>query len=162
MAGRELLRGLLEQTGWAKWTGVDHLAGGRPVLRGRQDVGVSISHSGTWVMAGVAREADIGVDVETVSAVFDQPALERRACSPGERRSLRGHSRLARRCIMADLWTTKEAVLKARGVGLLADPRKVSVRGFDSFRVASASTGLSASVAVLRRPQSGVSGGSGR
>lgn len=162
MAGRALLRGLLEQTGWAEWTGVDHASGGRPVLRGRQDVGVSISHSGTWVMAGVAREADIGVDVEIVTAVFDQPALERRACSPEERRSLRGHSRLARRRIMADLWTMKEAVLKAQGVGLLTDPRNVGVRSFDSVRIVSGSTGLSASVAVLRRPRSGVSGGSGR
>lgn len=158
-AGRELLRGLIEQTGWAEWTCVDHSASGRPVLRGRPDVGVSISHSGTWVMAGVARQADIGVDVETVTAVFDQPALERMACSPNERRDLRGRDRLARRHVIADLWTEKEAILKARGVGLLADPRHAASVEAELFRVASASTGVSASVAVLRRFRNDHSGG---
>lgn len=161
-AARELLRGLIDATGWATWTAIDRGRNGRPILRGRPDVGVSISHSRGWVMAGIAREADIGVDVEAVTAVFDQPALERMACSPHERRSLRVRDRLARRHIMADLWTKKEAILKARGVGLLADPRHAAARGADLFRVASASTGVSASVAVLRRFRSDDSGGSER
>ncbi|PPF19074.1 hypothetical protein C5C34_15180 [Rathayibacter rathayi] len=81
LAGRELVRDLLDETGWAEWTSIDCAANGRPVLRGQPDVGVSISHSRGWVMAGIARDADIGVDVEVISAVFDQPALERMACS---------------------------------------------------------------------------------
>ncbi|AZZ48222.1 hypothetical protein C5C31_05335 [Rathayibacter rathayi] len=151
LAGRELVRDLLDETGWAEWTSIDCAANGRPVLRGQPDVGVSISHSRGWVMAGIARDADIGVDVEVISAVFDQPALERMACSLTETKHLQGRSGLARRAAMADLWTEKEAILKAAGVGLVVDPRLASSLGAEVFRVVPGETGISACIALLHR-----------
>ena len=103
-------------------------------------------------MAGLARGRLIGVDVETVTAVFDQQALARRACSPEELDALREQPSSERRVALADMWTAKESILKAAGQGLSGDPRLVHEYGARLIRVAGASGGMSAAVALLRAP----------
>ncbi|KQM82802.1 4'-phosphopantetheinyl transferase superfamily protein [Agromyces sp. Leaf222] len=103
--------------------------GEKPRLRGDPAVDVSIAHSGTSMLVAVGIGALVGADVETSPfEAFARPQLVRRMCSPEE---LAVFARIddgpLRRRALARAWTLKEAVLKARGVGLAVDPRSVAI-----------------------------------
>lgn len=96
---------------------------GRPVLRGLPDGPllpfVSVASSGPVVAVAVSAWP-VGVDVESLSGTgfsgFREVALH-----PDEQAHVRGAA------ARATVWTRKEAVLKAAGVGLLVDPASVVV-----------------------------------
>lgn len=85
----------------------------RPQVEG--DVDANLSHSGDWVVVGVAARARVGVDVEQVRA---------NALSPGEWLTDQEAAFLAslpparRAGALFELWTAKEAYVKAIGSGL--------------------------------------------
>lgn len=99
---------------------------GRPFVPGL-DRGVSLSHSGRWAVCAVGGpgQARVGVDVEEIRPlpVEDFGIV----FTAGELRAIQAHAvphaELIRR------WTIKEAVLKARGSGLLGDPLLVDTQG---------------------------------
>jgi 4'-phosphopantetheinyl transferase len=94
----------------------------RPVADAPVDV--SMSHAGGWVVAVAGLAGRVGVDVEPLRAV--SPALARRCLSPRELAWLEEHpGDRSRR--FAELWTAKEAYLKATGAGLSTDPRDVRI-----------------------------------
>ncbi|MEZ3159164.1 4'-phosphopantetheinyl transferase superfamily protein [Microbacterium sp. BWT-B31] len=108
------------------WRGFEHTARGeKPRLRRARpaDAGidVSIAHSGGALVVAVARHGLVGVDIETVAPVFDQPALRRRLCTPDERRRAESLGAHARRAWLTQLWTVKESYAKALGTGLALD-----------------------------------------
>lgn len=99
-------------------------ADGRPGTDPPLDL--SMSHSGRWTAVAVSRSGRIGIDIEAVRSVTT--TLARRCLSgdelawlddvePGTCRSHR----------FFQLWTAKEAYLKATGVGLAVDPRDVRI-----------------------------------
>lgn len=92
---------------------------GKPEVRGGE-AHVSLSRTGTLVVVAVTAAGPVGVDVETDEAT-SFAGFAGVALAPGERAGT-----VAQR---ARLWTAKEAVLKAAGVGLTVDPRAVRVRG---------------------------------
>lgn len=102
---------------------------GRPVLVDNHgaptaDVTLSAAHSGDVVVAAVSDVGLVGVDVERVgAATFDSFADS--VLTAGERRALAAvpHDDQARWC--AQVWTRKEALLKAAGRGLAVAPRVV-------------------------------------
>jgi 4'-phosphopantetheinyl transferase len=97
---------------------------GRPVAD--LPVDLSLSHGGGWIAAAVHRGGRIGVDVEGIRDVT--PALARRCLSPAEVDWLeRAADASVRRERFLQLWTAKEAYLKAIGTGLGTDPRSVTV-----------------------------------
>lgn len=127
---RILARMLLAQAlhlveGWTLERGLAALrreAGGRPWIEGCNRP-VSMSHGGRWAVCavGMPGQTGIGVDVEEIRPL---PVDDFRIVfGPQELLAIRTHphphSELIRR------WTIKEAVLKARGTGLLEDPRQV-------------------------------------
>lgn len=95
--------------------------------QGRLSLSLSISHRGDWGLAAVALSptARIGVDLETVEP--RDPALVRQFFSASEAdRVAKAASRDADRTI-ARIWSAKEAVLKAIGIGLRHDTRDIVV-----------------------------------
>lgn len=151
LAGRRAVRAMVQSTNWCEWRGIETYESGRPHLRGSDNVDISISHSQDWLFAAIAKGRRVGVDLEVVTAVFDQPSFAIRACTSDELKivsTLRGDER---RRWMADLWTTKEAVLKARGRGLLDDPRRFSISeaARTRIRVHAPEPGLSVAIATF-------------
>lgn len=99
---------------------------GKPRLLDHPDCAFSHSHSGSWVLIGVARAdasgVEIGVDIEVDQPVAGIDDLLAQCFTPDEGRGLRAvegaeHSRR----LLAG-WTRKEACLKALGVGLRIEP----------------------------------------
>jgi len=93
--------------------------------QGRLPLSLSISHRGDWGLAAIAlvSGARIGADIETVEP--RDPALVRQFFSESEADRV-GSGRDAERTV-ARIWSAKEAVLKAMGLGLRHDTRDIVV-----------------------------------
>ena len=118
--GWQLLQRLAAERGGTVRRGRNGRPGADPPLD------VSLSHSGGWIAAAAGQAGRIGIDAETLREVT--PALAARCLSAAELAWLDhvqpGGSRNAR---FLQLWTAKEAYLKATGDGLGLDPRTVSI-----------------------------------
>jgi len=100
---------------------------GRPWLDGCP-CPISISHSGRWAVCAIGHaqaSQGIGVDVEKIREMpVDDFSM---VFTAQEREAIRGAHDPASDLIRR--WTIKEAVLKAHGTGLLADPLQVGTTG---------------------------------
>jgi 4'-phosphopantetheinyl transferase len=86
----------------------------------------SLTHSGGIVGVAVA-EVPVGVDVEDIAGYRSDPALEEETLAPEERKALHEVGIAERPATFLQLWTRKEAVLKATGTGLAVPLRDVVV-----------------------------------
>jgi 4'-phosphopantetheinyl transferase len=93
---------------------------GKPELEG-ESVGLrfNLSHSGGLAVVAVARGIEVGVDVERILPKPDLESVARHFFSPREVDGLEALEAGTRRLRgFYACWTRKEALLKARGVGL--------------------------------------------
>ncbi|ULU24013.1 4'-phosphopantetheinyl transferase superfamily protein [Dyella terrae] len=99
-------------------------AHGQPLL---PDSGLctSLSHSGTMVAVAIARGAAIGVDIEGFPSRTPLHDLTGALCTPQEAAAMSELDGEARSRALLDLWTRKEALLKAFGVGLRVPPSTI-------------------------------------
>jgi 4'-phosphopantetheinyl transferase len=123
-AGRLLIRKLLSQYGTEPpggWSLVEN-AYGKPAIApksGSEDIRFNISHSTGVVVAALARERDIGVDVElVVYEEGDYLDLARTQFTATEFKLLEALHGRQRSEAFFSLWTLKESYAKARGIGL--------------------------------------------
>jgi len=79
---------------------------------------VNISHTGELVLCGVSLAGSVGVDVERHDRTLDDLALARRFFAPEEAATLEAVPAAGRRRSFFELWTLKEAYVKACGRGL--------------------------------------------
>jgi phosphopantetheinyl transferase len=93
--------------------------------QGRLALSLSISHRGDWGLAAIALVAGarIGADIETVEP--RDPALVRQFFSESEADCVANGGDVDR--TVARIWSAKEAVLKAMGIGLRHDTRDIVV-----------------------------------
>jgi 4'-phosphopantetheinyl transferase len=78
----------------------------------------NVSHTDGLVVMGVARGRAIGVDVENVSTREVEIEIADRYFAPKEVAELRALPRQKQKERFFELWTLKEAYIKARGMGL--------------------------------------------
>jgi len=96
---------------------------GKPALEGEK-IHFNISHSGEVVLIAVS-DTQTGVDVEYMKPDFDyEEILATNFCG---RESKAARSALDGRKMFYRLWTRKEALLKADGIGLTDDLTKIDV-----------------------------------
>jgi 4'-phosphopantetheinyl transferase len=137
--------------------GIDLEPAGRPVLTGElSNYRVSIAHSGSYVVAGVANQ-QFGVDVEQLRQSAPSPRLMARVCSPDELRLLESMTDADRAAAFTKVWARKEAYAKAIGIGIgfglrsvtvgVAGPKTVS--GTGDWQVADLDIGLGCAAAVV-------------
>ena len=99
-------------------------AGAKPALAG-STVRFNLSHSGELAIVALAREREVGVDVELIRRRRDPAALATRYLAPNEARVVRDAG--DRTASFYRHWVAKEALLKATGTGLAGGPRALEV-----------------------------------
>lgn len=92
--------------------------GGRPYVRGCDQIDVSLSHTEEMMVVGVTRIGRIGADVELAGRRLAGTGSESQAVTPYERAQLDAGGEDARNDSLVRLWTLKEAYSKALGQGL--------------------------------------------
>lgn len=104
------------------------------ILTPAGEVEYSLSRSAGWWMLGVSRMPAIGVDVEH-NVDLDLGVVQD-ALSPAERDYVnRQPTERARADAFYSCWTRKEALLKAAGVGIVADLKLLDMRPEKAARV---------------------------
>lgn len=91
---------------------------GRPTLRGKESLSFNLSHSGSRALIAVAHSGPVGVDLERIDPDVEIRAITERFFAPSEREQIvqqRGDERVR---TFYRIWTAKEALLKATGLGL--------------------------------------------
>jgi 4'-phosphopantetheinyl transferase len=94
---------------------------GKPHLTGsRDELGLrfNLSHSHDMALLAVARNRDVGVDVEFRRADFATDEIAQRFFSRSEQNQLRATAPEKKTEAFFNCWTRKEAYIKARGEGL--------------------------------------------
>jgi len=82
----------------------------------------NLSHCGDLALVALARDREVGVDVERVKPERDLGALAARALAPEAAATVRAAEEPERARLFYELWTQHEARLKCLGVGLAARP----------------------------------------
>jgi len=94
-----------------------------------EDAGLRFNFSDTKdaVLIGITHGDELGVDLETMTRAVDHEAVSGHYFTPEEDTDIRSAADGKRRFL--ELWTRKEAVLKASGVGIMDDLRALRVDG---------------------------------
>ena len=95
-------------------------------LAGDPPLCFSLSHTGGVVVCAVSRGPELGVDAERAWRSGDVRLLLPDVCSVAEQAHVTAAPPSARAARFLDLWTLKEAYLKARGTGITAALPEIS------------------------------------
>ena len=127
---------------------------GKPRLAGTNGLRFNVSHSGCWALIGFSDSRDIGVDIELMRAAGGELDLARSFFSAAEYRSLEGLANGKLLSSFYKIWTCKEAVLKAHGIGISEHLKDFSVElTTDGYAIHPESNCFSSSLAsVAVRP----------
>lgn len=98
---------------------------GKPYLRG-SELGFNISHSSKVLLCACGLSLHIGVDVQEIYAIRGQDRIVERYFSPAEKEYLNQMGSPSRDSFF-ELWSAKEALLKAVGSGFQTDPAQISL-----------------------------------
>jgi 4'-phosphopantetheinyl transferase len=94
---------------------------GKPMLPKRQDLRFNLSHSGDLVVVAVAKDREVGVDVEWIRPDLATLEIARRFFAPTEVAALVRLEGMDFVHAFFACWTRKEAYVKAVGLGLSLD-----------------------------------------
>lgn len=101
-------------------------AQGKPRLAD-PDVHFNLSHTEGLVAAALSRDAEIGVDVEARRDMPDRDGVARTVFRPEEIAGMKASAAPVARFFQ--LWTAKEAVMKATGLGFSLPPKDIGLSG---------------------------------
>jgi 4'-phosphopantetheinyl transferase len=132
IAGRGFLRLVLSRYLQVEPAGVrfDYGPHGKPELAGRlagSGLHFNLAHSEEIALLAVTRAGPVGVDVERVRPLAEAAALVARFFSPREGTAYRNLPADQQREAFFNLWTRKEAWLKATGEGIAHSLHQVEV-----------------------------------
>ena len=105
--------------------------GGKPWLPGVPDLNITVAHTRRAVVVASMCGAPIGVDIEHPGAAVQPLRLAQRLFASEEARAVRERSGESRADWFARVWTIKEAVAKALGVGVIPALSRVVVKSED-------------------------------
>lgn len=117
-----LLRGWLSALAGIDAAAIEFVKGvdGKPALfrAGQPALHFNLSHSGRRVMLALARDREVGVDVEVIKPGIAGEGIAERWFTAREAASVRAAPATARDALFTRCWVRKEAVLKGWGTGL--------------------------------------------
>lgn len=155
IAARGLLRLLLARCLQLPPAQIEFVLGrhGKPALaQGAQDWQFNLAHCESMGLIAVSRAGAVGVDLEQIQPVPDAEALVARFFSPRENEAFQRVPPTERGLAFFNLWTRKEAWLKATGEGITHLLNQVEV-GFlpgEPARLLKLPTGYSTGIWTLR------------
>lgn len=94
---------------------------GKPLLSGTgrtKGLSFNLSHSGEWGLLAIGRQQYIGVDIERHRDLADLDELAESVLTPAEMEILQACPGETRTRCFFQMWTRKEAVVKATGAGI--------------------------------------------
>lgn len=103
---------------------------GKPSIAGQggaSGLQFNVSHAAGLALYAFGRGMPLGIDIEKVRAGLDVATLVARFFSPAETAQFASVPKPARRAAFYACWTRKEAVLKAKGIGILRGLRQFDV-----------------------------------
>lgn len=100
---------------------------GKPFLAAAPGVSFSVSHSGRHGLVAISERRSVGVDVEWIDAGFDWRSIADLVCSAQERRVIENVSPERHGLHFYRVWTAKEALVKAVGLGIGNDLASITV-----------------------------------
>ncbi|HWC61759.1 MAG TPA: 4'-phosphopantetheinyl transferase superfamily protein [Verrucomicrobiae bacterium] len=132
LAGRGALRAMLAPYFGTHAAGLrfEYLENGKPALTGEfANAGIhfNLAHTGDLALAAITRVGMIGVDVESVRPIKNVDELVARFFSPRESKLFQKLSEDQKPAAFFNLWTRKEAMLKATGEGITRSLNLVEV-----------------------------------
>ncbi|MET9412416.1 4'-phosphopantetheinyl transferase superfamily protein [Streptomyces sp. NPDC002935] len=92
--------------------------GGRPYLRGFDQIDMSLTHTGDLMAVGLSRDGRIGIDAEPADRRMRLDLLQTQMCTPAEAAELAPLTEDEQSEQTLRLWTLKEAYTKALGQGM--------------------------------------------
>lgn len=99
----------------------------KPTLASDPRLRFSLAHAADRAALAVAWEREVGIDLEPIDPDLDLRSLLSIACSSVEAASVEAQPPPDRVARFLELWTAKEAYLKAIGLGLFRDPRMLEI-----------------------------------
>lgn len=99
----------------------DYNAHGKPALfmpSRRHWLRFNVSHSGQLAVYAMAREREVGIDLEYIHTTFAPMQIAKHFFTPNENAELNALSEPLQRQAFFRCWTRREAFIKARGEGL--------------------------------------------
>lgn len=109
-------------------------AHGKPYLLRAAHLRFNVSHSQNLALYAVAREQEVGVDVEQIRPLLNRSGLIREVLSPEEARELLELPDAEQLLAFFGFWTRKEAYLKATGEGMAASLSRIDVSNLATSR----------------------------
>lgn len=126
---------------------------GKPDLKTSSPVlHFNLSHCDDLAVIALSRHCPVGIDIEPEHRAQDLHECEDVICHPTEIATL-PDNRIQRARALLDLWTAKEAALKAIGSGLSDPPGQLVIRGNHEQATAITREGAVLSLARLRHPK---------
>ena len=101
---------------------------GKPALAGIDGWQFNVSHSRDLAAIAISRLDALGIDLEFIDPDFPRDDVAPSILADDELRDLRALPAAGQPAYFFQLWTLKEALLKAVGRGLSLDPRDIRIR----------------------------------
>ena len=122
---------------------------GKPILVGETaSIGFNVSHSGNWTLIAITKNTDVGVDIEEINANVDIHEVAAMVFSQKESAHFFSLSIDAQRTFFFEVWTIKEAFLKAEGSGLAISPSSIEAQELPVSKI-TVTAGFASAVACL-------------
>ena len=100
---------------------------GKPGISGSNTPNFNLSHSGKKVLVGVTKTSPLGVDLQLIKNDTPIDSMAKKFFSKLELKKLKETSDREKRNLFYDIWTAKEALLKAKGLGLTVELNQTEV-----------------------------------
>ncbi len=146
VAAHALLRDVLSLYGPlapTEWQFVER-PDGKPVLLDPSGLSFNITHTRGLVACALSLSGPVGVDAEPVEIGRDIDSISDRTFAPNELMQLRARDKgLSRSALFTELWTLKEAFLKASGDGLRRPLDEIAFRFPGSEEIEAEEAGVS-------------------
>jgi 4'-phosphopantetheinyl transferase len=102
--------------------------GGKPALSGVPGWQFNVSHSRDLAAIAISRYDPLGIDLELIDPDFPRDEVAPDILAPDELSDLAALPPADQPAWFFQLWTLKEALLKALGTGFSLDPRSIRIR----------------------------------